>query len=657
MPTIVTSALPYANGPIHLGHLVEYIQTDIFARFLKMTGEDAIYICADDTHGTPIELKSRELSINPKELIEKIHKEHSDDFKAFKVGFDIFYSTDSKENKFFAEYIYSRLKEQNYIVKKTIPGMFCENDKRFLPDRYVRGTCPKCGSLDQYGDSCEICSATYDPSDLKDAKCSLCGNKPVRKNSEHLFFELSKCTDFLREWTQNSGALKNDVANFVTTWLKEGLKDWCISRDGPYFGFPIPNEENKFFYVWLDAPIGYISSTKKYCDDKGLDFDSFWRNPKGTVYHFIGKDIVYFHTLFWPAMLKLSGFNLPNNVFVHGFLTVNGEKMSKSRGTFITARKYLDAMGEEFGPSYLRYYYASKLTGRADDIDLSIEDFRLKVNAGLVNNLCNFHNRCFTFCSRQFNGRLGKLPSSHPLKELAEKTTKEVEAYFRNLEFNKAIEKIGALGDAGNKFFQDAAPWDKIKSKPDEALSDITLCVNIVKLMAVMLKPVLPDMIEKLEKQLNVNPLKWSDAKFDMEDKPIGQVDKLIIPIDTEKVNAIIITPAETKPQGQTITINEFNKMDLRVATVLEAEKVPKTSKLLKLKVDLGTEIRTVVSGIAECYNPQDLINTQVIIIANLEPATIRGIESKGMILAAHDNVKLVIVKPEKNSVPGSKVS
>lgn len=659
MPTVVTAALPYANGPIHLGHLVEYIQTDIFCRFLKMTGDNVIYVCASDTHGAPIELKSRELKITPEELVEKIHHEHLRDFKAFQVDFDIFYTTNSKENQKHAEYIYGQLKEKNFIIKKTVPARFCEHDGRFLPDRYIRGNCPKCGAPNQYGDSCEACGATYEPADLKNPICSLCGKTPVVKNSEHLFFQLEKCRDFLLDWVTKSGALQEEVANSVLTWIREGLKDWCISRDGPYFGFPIPGEANKFFYVWLDAPIGYISSTEKYCNDHKIDFAKIWRKKEGTVYHFIGKDIVYFHVLFWPAMLSNSGYNLPKNIFVHGFLTVNGEKMSKSRGTFITAQTYLSSLGEKNGSSYLRYYYASKLTSRTEDLDLNLDDFRFKVNAGLVNNICNFHNRTFTFCLKQLDGQIGTLPKSHFLLDAALKTVQEAEQHFRHLEYNRAIEKINLLSDEGNRFFQDSAPWDTVKTDREKTLTHITLCVNLVKVLGVMLKPVLPLLVCELEKQLGLSPFTWQDAKMNLENSRLQFVDKLSIPIEAENASKMILKPAESeKPATRpNISYEDFSKMDLRVATVLKAEAIPNTRKLLKLQIQTGDAARTLVAGIAENYKAEDLIGTQVVIVANLEPAKIRGIVSEGMILAAQDKENLIVIRPEKTASNGSKVA
>lgn len=665
MPTVITSALPYANGPLHLGYMLEAIQTDIFARFLRMSGDEVLYVCADDTHGTPVELKARQINITPEQLIAQVHDEHEADLKDFQIGLDIFYTTHSPENKRQAEYIYGKLLEHGAIARKTVLGMFCEKDGRFLPDRYVRGTCPNCGAQDQYGDSCSVCGATYDPVDMKTPRCSLCGTPPVQKPSEHIFFQLNKSTEFLRTWVDQSGALQNEVANFVRTWINEGLRDWCISRDGPYFGFPIPGAEGKYFYVWLDAPIGYISATEKYCSDHGMDFHRFWKSADGKIIHFIGKDIIRFHALFWPAMLQMAGYNLPSRVAVHGFLTINGEKMSKSRGTFVTARRFLDALGKQYGPAYLRYYFASKLSSRAEDVDLNPLDLQAKVNSGLVNNICNFHNRSFTFCARQFEGRLTRFDRSHPLVSLAQKTVTEVAEHYRNFEYSRAVEKINLLGDAGNKFFQDAAPWSKIKTDGPGTSADITLCVNLVKVIGVMLKPVLPDLVAQLEKQLQSGPLMWSDAVLDWEDRGIGPVEKLIVPMADESA-AQIIGPAATtaaEPAKQAavgpakISYDDFSKLDLRVATILSAKPVPKADRLLELRVDLGTEQRTLVAGIAEHYKPESLINTQVVMVANLEPAKIRGIESNGMVLAAKDGKKLVLVRPETSAGPGSKVA
>ncbi len=660
MPTVITSALPYANASIHLGYMLEVIQTDIFSRFLRMNGEEVLYVCADDTHGTPVELKSRDLGVTPQQLIAKVHDEHEADLRDFGIGLDLFYTTHSPENRRQAEFIYSRLREKGLIARKTVLGMYCEKDRRFLPDRYVRGTCPKCAAVDQYGDSCSVCGMTYEPTDMIQPRCSLCGTTPVEKPSEHIFFQLSRCADFLKTWVDQSGALQDEVANFVRTWINEGLRDWCISRDGPYFGFPIPGEENKFFYVWLDAPIGYISSTEKYCSDHGMDYRRFWRSPEGKVYHFIGKDIVQFHALFWPAMLQNSGYNLPNRVFVHGHLTVNGEKMSKSRGTSVTARRFLDVFGKEHGPSYLRYYYASKLTNRVEDLDLSTVDLQAKVNSGLVNNLCNFHNRSFTFCARQFGGRLTRMDRDHPLLNLTRKTVEDVAALYRNVEYNRAVEKINLLGDAGNKFFQDAAPWSRIKTDPSGAQADITLCVNVVKAIGVMLKPILPGLVEKLEQQLGSKPLQWSDAMVEWEERNLGPVDKLIVPMTDESAAQLVppaapVEPAKSGPAR--ISYEQFATLDLRVATILSAKAVPKADRLLELRIDLGSEQRTLVAGIAEHYKPESLVNAQVVIVANLEPAKIRGIESNGMILAAKDGTKLVLVRPETPASPGSKVA
>jgi methionyl-tRNA synthetase len=409
-PMLITSALPYANGSIHLGHLVEYIQTDIFVRFLKMLGRDVVYMCADDTHGTPIEVNARRAGITPEELISRYYTEHQQDFADFHIAFDCFYSTNSPENRQHSEYIFQRLREQGHIVTRPVAQYYCERDARFLPDRFIRGTCPnpQCQAKEQYGDVCEVCGRTYTPTELQDPHCAICGSTPVLRESVHYFFTLSAYEPFLRDWVQTPGRLQPEVRRFIETWLDEGLRDWDVSRDGPYFGFKIPGEENKYFYVWLDAPVGYIATTEKFCRDTGRNFDAYWHNPQAQIYHLIGKDIVYFHTLFWPAMLKGAGYTLPSKVLVHGFLTVNGEKMSKTRGTFINARTYLDHLD----PQYLRYYYAAKLNGRPDDLDLNLDDLATRVDAELVHKIANLVSRVVPFVTRQFAGRLGVLDAA-----------------------------------------------------------------------------------------------------------------------------------------------------------------------------------------------------------------------------------------------------
>jgi methionyl-tRNA synthetase len=537
---LVTSALPYANGSIHLGHLVEYIQTDIYVRLLKLTGRDAIYMCADDTHGTPIEIKARQAGVTPEELVGHYHEEHQKDFADFHIAFDCFYSTNSPENRYHAETIFQRLLEKGHIVKRPVAQYFCERDERFLPDRYIRGQCPneQCRAADQYGDVCEVCGTTYNPTDLADPRCAICGTPPVIRESDHYFFTLGKYESFLREWISHPGRLQPEIRRFIENWFREGLKDWDISRDGPYFGFKIPGEENKYFYVWLDAPIGYIATTEKYCKETGCDFASYWLDSGARIYHVIGKDIVYFHTLFWPAMLKGAGYSLPDRVFVHGFLTVNGEKMSKSRGTFLNAREYLNHLD----PQYLRYYYAAKLNGQPDDLDLNFEDFVTRVNAELINKIANLVSRVVPFVNKNFEGRLGALPAEAAaiIDEIRERVPR-IQGHYEKLEFNRAVQEIVAISDRANKYFQDQAPWDLFKTDPEAARSVCTFAINACRTVAVLMQPILPAFARDVERILRV-PLKhFSDALlFDLENREIGPFVRLIERIDPKKVQALL---------------------------------------------------------------------------------------------------------------------
>jgi methionyl-tRNA synthetase len=537
---LVTSALPYANGSIHLGHLVEYIQTDIYVRLLKLTGRDAIYMCADDTHGTPIEIKARQAGVTPEELVGHYHEEHQKDFADFHIAFDCFYSTNSPENRYHAETIFQRLLEKGHIVKRPVAQYFCERDERFLPDRYIRGQCPneQCRAADQYGDVCEVCGTTYNPTDLADPRCAICGTPPVIRESDHYFFTLGKYESFLREWISHPGRLQPEIRRFIENWFREGLKDWDISRDGPYFGFKIPGEENKYFYVWLDAPIGYIATTEKYCKETGCDFASYWLDSGARIYHVIGKDIVYFHTLFWPAMLKGAGYSLPDRVFVHGFLTVNGEKMSKSRGTFLNAREYLNHLD----PQYLRYYYAAKLNGQPDDLDLNFEDFVTRVNAELINKIANLVSRVVPFVNKNFEGRLGALPAEAAaiIDEIRERVPR-IQGHYEKLEFNRAVQEIVAISDSANKYFQDQAPWDLFKTDPEAARSVCTFAINACRTVAVLMQPILPAFARDVERILRV-PLKhFSDALlFDLENREIGPFVRLIERIDPKKVQALL---------------------------------------------------------------------------------------------------------------------
>ncbi len=631
---VITSALPYANGPIHLGHMVEYIQTDIFARFKRLTGAKLIYVCADDTHGTPIDIKAKQEGILPELLIDRIHREHIQDFSDFSISFDYYSSTNSKENKEYADFFFLTLKNKGLIYQKETEQMYCNNCRMFLPDRYVKGRCPKCKADDQYGDVCEKCHATYSTTDLKEPFCSICGTTPVKKTSLHYFFKLSTCEKQVKEWLDKNKNLQPEVRNYVNSWIKEGVKDWCISRDGPYFGFKIPGEENKFYYVWLDAPIAYIASTAKYCKENNENVDDYWK--KGRIIHFIGKDISYFHFLFWPAMLMNTGYSLPEDIKVHGFMTINKEKMSKSRGTFITAKDYLKVLD----PSYLRFYYASNLSNNINDIDLDFEDFKSKINNSLVAGLGNFVYRTLSFLNKNFDSTLGKL--------IKTKETKEVAAYFEKIKkayeecnFREAVKLIMEVSAIGNKYMQESEPWKLIKEDREKALEVLTVCANIAKNLSILIKPILPSVAEKIEKQLNLKYLTWADLGFDLENKKISQAELLVKKIEDE------IKLIQTK--------DPFSKLDLKVARVLEAKQHPDADKLLVLQVDLG-EKRQLVAGLAKHYSPKDLVGKNIVMVANLKHAKLRGEISAGMLLAATDKDNNVKILEAPKSMPGDDV-
>ncbi|MFN7133164.1 MAG: methionine--tRNA ligase, partial [Myxococcales bacterium] len=552
---LVTSALPYANGSIHLGHLVEYLQTDIYVRFLRSAGRDVIYVCADDTHGTPIEIRAMSEGITPEALVQRIGEEHRRDFADFGVSFDHYDSTNSPENRAYAELVFERLKKGGYIEKRGMELNYCEKDQRFLPDRYVKGTCPKCGATDQYGDVCEKCGSTYAPTDLKDPYCAVCGTRPVRRTSEHYFFKLGQFTEFLKEWSGREGTLDPTIRNnLLGGWLGTGLNDWCVSRDGPYFGFQIPGEKDKYFYVWLDAPIGYISSTERYLKgkDRSATAMTYWdENADATIIHVIGKDILNFHALFWPAMLKGAGFKRPDRLVVHGMLTVNGEKMSKSRGTFIQARQYLDKLD----PSYLRYFYAANLGPSPEDIDLSLKEFRLKVNAELVNNLGNLCNRTLSILATKLDGRLGE-ERVQPLLDDAFATAKAAREAFERLEFRTGIKAIVELGERANKYVQDHKPWEKVATAPDEARRDLSTLAEVAYVIAALLSPVVPKLSEELFSQLNAKPLTYADLERPKQPllppgHAIGAPKPLIGRLDEKVVEQLVATvaPAPEKPQ------------------------------------------------------------------------------------------------------------
>lgn len=666
---LVTAALPYANGSIHLGHLVEYIQTDIYVRFLKLTGRDALYICADDTHGAPIEVNARRQGVAPEDFVGRFHDEHAADFAAFDVGFDIFYTTHSEENRKWAYRIYEALKAGGHVTERSVEQLYCETDARFLPDRFVKGTCPRCGAEDQYGDVCEKCGATYEPTDLKDPRCSLCGSTPVLRSSTHLYVRLDDFRDFLKGWIAG-GALQPGIRNFVEGWLSEGLKDWCVTRDGPYFGFEVPDREGKYFYVWLDAPIGYISSTERWAKDHGRDVAEFWERPGARIVHFIGRDIVYFHTLFWPAMLEGAGLTLPSRVVVHGMLTINGEKMSKTRGTFINARQYL----EHLDPQWLRYYYAGNLSSHPEDLDLNFEDFRSRINAELVNNIANLAHRAVSFAGRYLDGRIGT-PQDAALKEEALKRMEAIREHYEALEFRKAVREINELADLGNRYFQEREPWKARKTDLEGARATVTECVNIAALLAVALEPIVPRFSATVKEILGTGDLKWDEARFDLAERTLGEARPLAEKMEPEQAAALLSAPAQAPapkppaaekqkaaepaaPETALIEYDDFTKVELKVGLVLEAEKMKGADKLLVLKVDLGeAEPRTIVAGLALAYAPEDLVGKRAIVVANLAPRKLRGVMSHGMLLAAGPGgSELTLAEVPGDVAPGTRV-
>ncbi len=657
---VVTSALPYANGPIHIGHLVEYLQTDIWVRFQKMCGNECLYFCADDTHGTPVMISARAAGITAEQLIERMHTAHIADFAGFLVEFDNYYTTHSLENKRFSELIFNSLSKAGSIVKRNVEQAYCETCKMSLPDRYIRGTCPRCGAEDQYGDSCEVCSGTYRSTDLINPRCATCSTKPVRKESDHYFFKLSDYEQKLKDLIAK-GYTQLSVANKLDEWFKTGLKDWDISRDGPYFGFKIPGEENKFFYVWLDAPLGYMASAKNYCDRNGLDFDKLWNSDEYELYHFIGKDIMYFHALFWPAMLIGAGFKTANKLFVHGFLTVNGEKMSKSRGTFIKADTYL----KHLNPEYLRYYYAGKLAGGIEDINLSTEDFINKINSDLVGKLANLASRSVPMVTKKFDGQLGRLDSQgrELTQKLAAAGTQIIENY-ENLNYAAVVRTISALADEANRYVEQNQPWATVKTDLEKTQTTLTAIINAVKILTIYLKPILPDYAKKVQGFLNVNELKFADVETVLENHKINDYPRLVERINEEQVNAMIEESKEsagtvnaTEPIKPQCTIDDFAKLDLRIARVVKAEKVTGADRLLRLELDIGGITKNVFAGIAQAYQAEQLTGKLVICVANLQPRKMKFGVSEGMILAAGTGGKdIFMLSVDTGAKPGQSV-
>jgi methionyl-tRNA synthetase len=634
---VVTSALPYANGPIHIGHLVEYLQTDIWVRFQKMCGNQCLYFCADDTHGTPVMISARAESITPESLIQRVHKEHVADFAGFNIEFDNYYTTHSPENKHFSELIFNALNKAGSITRRNVEQAYCEKCKMSLPDRYVRGACPRCGAEDQYGDSCEACSGTHRPTDLINPYCATCQSTPTLRTSEHYFFKLADYEQQLKNLIA-AGYTQQSVANKLDEWFKAGLKDWDISRDGPYFGFKIPGEEDKFFYVWLDAPIGYIASAKNYCDKNSLDFDRLWNSNEYELYHFIGKDIMYFHALFWPAMLIGSGFKTANKLFVHGFLTV--------------------------------YYYASKLTDTIDDIDLSMEDFINKINSNLIGKLANLASRSGPMLAKKLDSRLGSLDDQG--KRLISRLTSEqtqITEDYENLKYASVVRTIATLADEANRYVEQNQPWATVKTDSEKTRTTLTATINAFRILTIYLKPILPKYAEKVEKFLNVDKLKLADTKTVLENHKINEFERLAERINEEQVSAMIEESKETQsprpqaagpaePVAPECTIEDFARIDLRIARVIKAEAVEGADKLLRLQLDVAGLQKSCMAAIAKAYKPEDLTGKIVVYLANLKPRQMRFGLSEGMILAAGTGGKdIFMLSVDPGAKPGQRVS
>ena len=674
---LVTSALPYANGAIHLGHMLEYIQTDIWARFQRARGHECYFAWADDAHGTPVMLWARAEGKPPEELIDLMNEQHKGDFRDFGISFDNYSSTHSDYNRQIVEQIYRRLDEGGHIERRNIKQLYDEQEGMFLPDRFIRGTCPKCGAEDQYGDSCESCGSTYAPTDLIEPRSAVSGSKPVMKESEHFFFRLSDFEARLQQWMA-SGSLQTEVSNKLQEWFEDGLRDWDISRDAPYFGFRIPGTEDKYFYVWVDAPVGYLSSFRELCERRGLDFDAWWApDSMAEVHHFIGKDIVYFHTLFWPAMLMGAGFRAPTAVYAHGFLTVDGAKMSKSRGTFIRARTYLDHLH----PDYLRYYFAAKLGPGTGDIDLNLDDFVQRVNADVVGKVVNIASRCAGFIQRHFDGRLAAELPRPDLYAAFVGAREAIATDFEARNYQSAIRRVMALADEANRYIDEAKPWQRIKEAglEPEVHGVCTQGINLFRVLMAYLEPVLPFTAERAAGFLGdlavAGGSDWSRIDRPLLDTPLNTFQPLLTRIDPLKVQAMIedskesLQPSqadtataaprpEIAPLEPEITIDDFAKIDLRVARIVTAEAVEGADKLLRLTLDIGGETRTVFAGIRSAYDPARLAGRLTVMVANLKPRKMRFGTSEGMVLAAGPGgADLFILEPDEGASPGQRVT
>ncbi|GLS89050.1 methionine--tRNA ligase [Psychromonas marina] len=677
---LVTCALPYANGPIHLGHMLEHVQADIWVRFQRLRGNKVHFICADDAHGTPIMLKANEMGITPEQMISDIKASHESDFSGFDISFDNYHSTHSEENKALSSQIYITLRENGFIKTRTISQLFDPEKEMFLPDRFVKGTCPKCKSEDQYGDNCDNCGATYSPTEMINPKSAVSGATPIMKDTEHFFFDLPQFEDMLKVWTK-SGSLQSEMANKVAEWFEFGLKQWDITRDAPYFGFEIPDAPGKYFYVWLDAPIGYMGSFKNLCDrTEGLDFDEYWKlNSETELYHFIGKDIVNFHSLFWPAVLEGAGYRKPTAVNVHGYVTVNGAKMSKSKGTFIKASTYL----ENLDPECLRYYYAAKLTSKIDDLDLNLEDFTQRVNTDVVNKLVNLASRTAGFIAKKYDGQLSETVAEPELYQQFVDGGTSIAELFEKREFARAIREIMGLADLANKYIDDKAPWAlaKVEGKELEVQEICSMGINLFRVLMTYLKPIMPKLAARSEEFL-AETLDWQVIATPLSGHKINKFKALFQRIDTKKVDAMVESSKDSieadkaakaaviaaeleaskseldkEPLAPEIDFDTFAKTDLRVALIAKAEHVPKANKLLKLTLDLGGETRTVFAGIKSAYNPEDLEGKLTVMVANLAPRKMKFGMSEGMVLAAGPGGEDIhILNPDDGAKPGQRI-
>jgi len=677
---LVTSALPYANGPIHLGHLLEYIQTDIWSRFQKSRGHECYYVCADDAHGTAIMLRAEREGITPEQLIARISEEHQADFAGFKIKFDNYHSTHSDENRELSSYIYKQCRDKGHIATRSITQAFDPEQNLFLADRYIKGECPKCGTDDQYGDNCEACGATYSPSDLKNPKSVISGATPIQKDSEHYFFKLTDFEDFLKDWTK-AGHLQDSVSNKLQEWLESGLQDWDISRDAPYFGFEIPDAPGKYFYVWLDAPIGYMASFKNLCDREGINFDEFWnKDSEAELYHFIGKDIINFHALFWPAMLSCSGFRTPTAVNAHGFVTVDGAKMSKSRGTFIKASTFLDHVN----PEALRYYFAAKLGSGVDDFDLNFEDFVQRVNADLVNKYVNIASRCAGFIKKA-GGNLSENVAEPEMMQSFIDAGEQIAEFYEAREFGKATKLIMELADRANEYIQTKEPWALAKKEGTEqdVLDICSMGINLFRQITIYLSPVLPEMAEKVQAFMNLETLSWDSRKEVLKGHNINKFKPLMQRIEgaqIEKMKEATIADLEAEqaltakavggaatesnnkhwednPLAEQITFDDFVKVDMRVALIEDAQHVKGAGKLLQLTLDLGGEKRNVFAGIKSAYKPEDLVGRKTIMVANLTPRKMKFGVSEGMVMAAGPGgEEIYLFSPDNGAEPGMRV-